>query len=163
MAMKPPNTFTDCQGRTWTVRCTLRTLRSVKLQHNIDLDRIATDADVLTALDAYQSLASILGTMLADDLQQAGLTQEAFEAALDGPALSAGLFAVVRSIRDFLPAGPSKVVAKLHDTMLEADRQRTVLADRLIDSGSLDKLVSDAIAKAEKDLDALLSPGEPSQ
>lgn len=162
MAMKPPNTFTDRDGRTWTVRCTLRTLRAVKESHGIDLDRIATDADVLTALDAYQSLAAILGTMLADDLQQAGLTQDAFETALDGPALSAGLFCVVRAVRDFLPAGPAKIVSKLHDTMLEADRQRTVLADRLIESGSLDKLVSQAIAKAETDLDTLIA-GESSR
>lgn len=163
MGPKPSPTFNDREGRTWSVRCTLRTLRAVKESHGIDLDRIATDADVLTALDSYQSLASILGTMLADDLQRAGLTQDDFEAALDGPALSAGLFCVVRAVRDFLPSGPARVVAKLHDTMMEADRQRTVLADRLIDSGSLDKLVSDAITKAEKDLDALLSSGEPSQ
>lgn len=157
MGPKPSPTFTDREGRTWSVRCTLKTLRAVKDAHGVDLSAIATDASVLTALDDFGKLAEILGTMLAEDLQRAGLTQSDFEAAMDGASLSAGLFCIVRSVRDFLPAGPSKVVGKLHDTMLEADRQRTVLADRLIESGSLDKLVSDAIKKAETDLDALLS------
>ncbi len=154
---KSTNEFKDRAGRSWSIKVDLGVLRAVKESHGIDLQRVATDPRVLEVIDDHCALAEILGIILAAQLELAGVTSEDFESALDGEALLAATLAIVRAIRDFLPATHAKLVTQLHKTMVVEMRKASERMDRLCSSSKMDELVDAKMKEFDDRLDAFLA------
>jgi hypothetical protein len=123
------NTFTDTQGRTWTVELDFSKLRKIKKHADLgNIEQIGrTWAEILS--DDQKALDVIwlaIGADIAEDEWLAGMNGDTLEAARD---------ALLAALMDFTPPSKQDMVkaaaAKVHQKYREAIQEATRLIETL--------------------------------
>lgn len=119
--MKPPRTFTDTAGHTWTVTVTDQGRRMLFGDGADVFDRVAYHdwQDICR-------LVAVLSACCKDEAQRAGITTKDFARRLTGSTLDAAAAALRWSIVDALPTGTAAKLQKVW--RLEAELARLVEA-----------------------------------
>lgn len=95
-------TFNDKTGREWSIDLSFGLWRKIKAEAGVDLLDVAMpDGKSLEQLARLEVLAEVLWHYCAEQAAAAGITKEQFWDALDGPAIHAGVLAIVKDLEDF--------------------------------------------------------------
>lgn len=129
-----PATFTDNMGRSWSLNPTMLDVRRLKAEFGVDPAAALLTGGGLAAFlfGDPEKLAAGLWLLVKDQATTAGVSEDDFFAAIDGPALeraaeamlaaSAGLFprsSAGQAVRDNLPAALAAIDAAVAKTVAE--------------------------------------------
>lgn len=118
--------FTDTQGRTWTVEINYTSLRRVKAAAGVDLTRLVDPkSDVISRLtgDPF-TLFDCLAAVLQPQLQQQGITVEQFGEALDEESAEKGAMALIDAVIDFFQEGKRMLLKRAFAKVKTAAQRR---------------------------------------
>jgi len=94
-------TFTDARGRTWPVQITVGTLRRGKAL-GVDLaGAVGPKGDFAKLFADPEAFVSLLLLLLGAELKAAGLGEDEFLEAVDGPTIERATLAFLEAVADF--------------------------------------------------------------
>ena len=128
-------TFTDRQGRSWTIEINYTTLRRVRAITGIDLTRIVDPkSNVMEQLtgDPFV-LFDCLVAILQPQLDERELTPEQFGEALDEESGDKASMALIEAIIDFFPEGKRMLLRRaLTKVLTAAERRQLATLDKAL-------------------------------
>ena len=136
-------TFTDLEGRAWTVQITINKVKAV---------RAALDVDLLEAAggNLFKELASD-PVKVADILyvlcqgQHEGVTDTDFGAALAGDVLDNAVNAFFEGLVDFFPERQRQILRTILDKVTDLENKAIEIVQKRANSPELDDLVAKTI------------------
>ncbi|NLG44791.1 MAG: hypothetical protein GX547_16235 [Phycisphaerae bacterium] len=94
--------FTDSTGRVWTLAVTIGAARHIKNAGIVDLlNPDANDPPLAQRLLNTETVIDLIWLLTADQIEKAGMSQDDFLRALDGPAALAAETALREALTDF--------------------------------------------------------------
>jgi hypothetical protein len=127
-------TFADRSGRVWQINTNLGLWKRIKAETGIDLLDIAThESESLRKLAQIENIGTVLWLYVEDQAKAAGVSRDAFWDDLNGPAITAGMYAIVEDLVVFTG---SPQMAALRVGMQEAEKQLKEVADKANDQDS---------------------------
>jgi len=155
------SSFTDQNGRQWTVSITVADVRRVRARLDVDLMEVLT-SDLLQRLTLDPvAFVDVLWVLVEPGVGET--TDEQFGQALAGDALQAATDAFLEALALFFP-GPKRAV--LLETIAKHKQYQAKaieLASSILKSPKMDQRMEAELAKTEEEIDKILStPGESS-
>ncbi len=144
-------TFTDTQGRSWSIAINFTSLCRVKDLTGVDLIKFVdvrseTFSEVVD--DAYL-LFDVLCAVVKPQMQQTGISIEEFGTALDETALESAVKTLIEGVIDFFRDEKRLILRKAFNKVMNAAEQRqTSVMDRArmeIDSPQFDQAIETAL------------------
>ena len=134
-------TFTDSQGRPWSLVITISTVRRVRELVGVDLMQIA-GGELLNRLSDPVTLVDVLWAVCKPQADVKGINSEAFGEAMLGDAIEAATNALLAELVSFFPS------------------QTRIMLQRILDAAKKQQALSVALVTAR--LDAMSNLGESS-
>ena len=140
------HTFTDTQGRIWTLAITIDTVKRVRALTGTDLLSVA-GGDLLERLSTDAVLlADILYAVVKPEADAKQVSDVDFGRALAGDVIGLATTALLEDIIDFFPAPKRALLAKALGKMNEVQDLALAAASRRLDAVVVDDLVNAAMA-----------------
>ena len=149
-------TFTDNQGREWSIAITVGSIKRVQDLLDVNLAEITGgDPPLLTRLEIdIVLLCDVIYAVVKPQADEAGVTDEQFGAALGGEAIRAAHGAFWEELADFFRSLSHTDQAKAIDKQLQLVRAVTDKAVQKIDELQIDDVVEQAFAESAGSLPA---------
>ena len=144
-------TFTDADGRQWSLRLTVDDIRRVR--DNCDVDLLDVGEGLLRQLADVVTLVDVLHCLLVVECEARQIDPVEFAGGLRGDALDDASRALMEALIDFFPSRRQPALRKLHEkaeALLTQMQTRTVA---LLDSDRFDQVVAAEFDAVEKDLE----------
>ncbi len=149
-------TFTDHQGRSWTIEINFTSLRRVKATTGVDLTRLVDPkSDVMGQLtgDPFV-LFDCLIALLQPQLDAKGLTAERFGESLDEESADNAVVALIEAAIDFFQAGKRMLLKRAFAKVTTAaQRRQTASLDqalRAVESPEFEQAIETALDAASR-------------
>ena len=162
--------FTDRQGRSWTIQINYTSLRRVRAVTGIDLTRIVDPkSNVMEQLtgDPFV-LFDCLVAILQPQLDERELTPEQFGEALDEESGDKASMALIEAIIDFFPEGKRMLLRRaLTKVLTAAERRQLATLDKAlqaVESPEFTQAIETALDEASRSTSgssAINSPASP--
>ena len=162
--------FTDRQGRSWTIEINYTTLRRVRAVTGIDLTRIVDPkSNVMEQLtgDPFV-LFDCLVAILQPQLDEQEVTAEQFGEALDEESGDKASMALIEAIIDFFPEGKRMLLRRaLTKVLTAAERRQLATLDKAlqaVESPEFTQAIETALDEASRSTSgssAMNSPASP--
>jgi len=142
-------TFTDNEGRSWTVEVNVAALKRVKGLAGVDLLEVLDGALIERLIRDPVLLCDALYAVCKPEADEKGVSDEDFGRAMAGDAIEHATAALLDEIVSFCPsprdrAALGRVLAATRTAM---DKARDLVEARL-DSGELEKAIDEALERA---------------
>lgn len=146
--------FKDNQGREWSVALDGWQINRLKNE----LGFVAVDFESIEkARTDYGLLANILFVLCESEAKERKVTDEDFGRSLFGQAMEDARDAYLKATIDFFPPSQQETLKTVLEKMASVQDQAVTLAKRKVNSLAMDEAIQREMAKAEKDIDALLA------
>ena len=148
--------FTDRQGRSWTIEINYTSLRRVKGATDVDLTKIVDPkSNVIGQLtDDPFVLFDCLVALLQPQLEAKGITPEQFGEALDEESGDNASMALLEAIIDFFPEGKRTLLRRAFVKVTSAfQRKQTASLDqalRAVESPEFQRSIETALDEASR-------------
>jgi len=138
-------TFTDTQGRTWTVTINVDAVRRVRSLLNVNildvvegplLERLVTDPVLL---------CDILFALCQPEAQSKNVSDEDFGRALGGDVLDGATTALLEELVDFFPSGKRGVFRKALEKLKQLEGLAIETATKRLESDELERKMRAAL------------------
>ena len=127
-------TFTDTQGRVWTLSITVDTIKRVRALTGIDLLAVA-GGDLLERLSSDPVLlADVLYAVVKPEADAKQISDADFGRALAGDAIGAATTALLNDLVDFFPAPRRTLLAKALHKLGEVQTAALAAATQRLDA-----------------------------
>jgi hypothetical protein len=139
------HTFTDTQGRIWTIAITIDTVKRVRALTGTDLLSVAS-GDLLERLSTDAVLlADVLYAVVKPEADAKQVNDADFGRALAGDAIGNATTALLEDIVDFFPAPKRALLAKALGKMNDVQSAALELASQRLDAVAVNDLVAAAM------------------
>jgi len=139
------HTFTDTQGRSWTVHVTVDTIKRVRALTGTDLLAVA-GGDLLERLSTDPVLlADVLYAVVKPEADAKQVSDADFGRALAGDAISSATTAMLQDLVDFFPAPKRALLAKALGKLTEFQSAMLAAASARVDALDATSLVDQAL------------------
>lgn len=149
-------TFTDRQGRSWTIEINYTSLRRVKAATGVDLTRLVDPkSDVMGQLtgDPFV-LFDCLVALLQPQLDDKGITAEQFGESLDEESADKAAVALIEAAIDFFQEGKRMLLKRAFAKVTSAaQRRQTASLDqalRAVESPEFEQAIETALDAASR-------------
>lgn len=149
-------TFTDRQGRSWTIEINYTSLRRVKAATGVDLTRLVDPkSDVMGQLtgDPFV-LFDCLVALLQPQLDDKGITAEQFGESLDEESADKAAVALIEAAIDFFQEGKRMLLKRAFAKVTTAaQRRQTASLDqalRAVESPEFEQAIETALDEASR-------------
>jgi|688.fasta_scaffold07497_19 hypothetical protein len=148
--------FKDTEGRDWSLRLDVATLRRVRDLTSVDLGKLFSDPQQLANLHADIILfVDVLFAIVKPTADARGVSDIQFGQSLAGDVLESAVLAFETSVVDFLPERDRRAVLRqLIDGNRAAQKQAVLRIQNAIRDGLIEQGISEQMAT----LDQMLSP-----
>lgn len=119
-------TFTDTNGRSWSVKFDGLLLKTLRDEHGINLGDLS-GADYARIETDAAALVEALVCLCAEEMKVAGLSPKQLAAALTGESLEAGLKAIWEAAKQFFPLGRLSGLQSNYKSQLELRQAMAML------------------------------------
>ena len=142
-------TFSDNQGRTWTVTINVECIKRVKTLLGVNLldaiegelvERLVTDPVLLC--DCVYAICK-------PEAEARGITDEDFGRAMAGDAIEHACTALLEELVDFFPEPKRRVLAKAIERLRQLEAKAIQLASARLDDPQWEAKIAEAIAEIE--------------
>ena len=154
--------FTDTEGRDWSLRLDVATLRRVRDLTSVDLGKLFSDPQQLANLHNDIILfVDVLFAIVKPTADARGVSDIQFGQSLAGDVLESAVLAFETSVVDFLPERDRRAVLRqLIDGNRAAQKQAVMRIQNAIRDGLIEQGISEQMATLDQMLAALgLPPG----
>jgi hypothetical protein len=140
-------TFSDTEGRKWTIDVTVATLARVRTLAEVNLlEAIESESKLLDSLSRDPvMLCNVLFAIVKPEADVRSVTDEQFGEALGGDALAEGTEALVQGIIDFFPKARRSLLQRAFDRAKQIVTKKEAMAE-----AQLEKVLDLAEASLEK-------------
>ena len=139
-------TFTDTQGRVWTIAVTVDAVKRVRALTGTDLLAVA-GGDLLERLSTDPVLlADVLYAVVKPEADAKQVTDADFGRALAGDAIGSATAALLGDIVDFFPAPKRRLLAKALGKLTEVQDLALAAASARVDALDAGSLVDQALS-----------------
>lgn len=145
--------FEDREGRTWSLRITVKDARRVQDETGIN---VLTMDGLQRVVDNPLELYEVLWVLCEDQADRAGVSPEEFGEAIDGEALSGATDALVEALENFIPPQKRRMMRALRGRAQEIDAEQTEEMVEAIENGEMDGMLREMFGSA-----SFGSPGSP--
>ncbi|GIX05053.1 MAG: hypothetical protein KatS3mg114_0922 [Planctomycetaceae bacterium] len=149
-------TFTDRQGRSWTIEINYTSLRRVKAATDVDLTRLVDPkSDVMGQLTGDPFiLFDCLVALLQPQLDDKGITAEQFGESLDEESADKAAVALIEAAIDFFQEGKRMLLKRAFAKVTTAaQRRQTASLDqamRAVESPEFEQAIETALDEASR-------------
>jgi len=142
-------TFSDNQGRTWTVTINVECIKRVKTLLGVNLldaiegelvERLVTDPVLLC--DCVYAICK-------PEAEARGITDEDFGRAMAGDAIEHACTALLEELVDFFPEPKRRVLAKAIERLRQLEAKAIQLASARLDDPQWEAKIAEAMAEIE--------------
>lgn len=146
MTTTPGTTFTDTQGRAWTIDVTVTALRRVNALVGVDLAQAFTKPAVLGELiDNPVALADVLYALCQPQAKERGVSDEQFGEGLAGDVINAATWALLEGLRSFQRSPAAReAIGRLMTAMKRQEQAR----EQRVREALTDEAIETAMSKA---------------
>ena len=150
--------FTDRQGRPWTLEINYTSLRRIKAATEIDLTRLVDpQSDVMGRLTSDPFLLfDCLIALLQPQLDEKGLTADQFGESLDEEAAERASIALIEATIDFFPERRRMLLKRAFAKVTTAaERRQTASLDqalRAVESPEFERVIETALDDASRSM-----------
>ena len=144
-------TFTDNEGRQWTVAVHIASVKRAKGLAGVDLMGALDSGLIERFIRDPVLLCDVIYAVCKPEADERGVSDEEFGRAMAGDAIEHATEALLEEIVSFSPNPRDRAVLGkvLKATQSAMDRARDLVETRL-DSGELDRAIDEALAEAER-------------
>jgi len=141
-------TFTDNQGKSWSIEITVATVKELKRDLEVDLMTIAEQGDDLLGKLASDPvlLVDALWVVCRDQAEADGIGDEAFAGRLGGDSLDEAIMALMEAIADFFPKARRQMLRKMLAKAREAESRLLDQINQKLDSEEMDAEIDRQLA-----------------
>jgi hypothetical protein len=110
------SSFKDTEGRIWTLRLTVASIRRIKDIAGVDLSVSAffSEGSLLAELSSdYLKVARVVYAAVAPEAEKRGISEEAFQDALSGDCIEQMSNAFLEALADFFPGLQGNVLRRV--------------------------------------------------
>ena len=141
-------TFTDTEGRSWTVQVTVDAIRRVRDLTGVNLAVEATGGDLFERLAADPVLlCDILYGLVKPEADKASVSDEDFGRAMAGDAIDCATEALLEELVAFFPQSQRQVLKKALAKLEKFEVRAVEFAMRRLDDPALDAKFEAALEK----------------
>lgn len=142
-------TFSDNQGRTWTVTINVECIKRVKTLLGVNLldaiegelvERLVTDPVLL---------CDCVYAVCKPEAEARGITDEDFGRAMAGDAIEHACTALLEELVDFFPEPKRRVLAKAIERLRQLEAKAIQLASARLDDPQWEAKIAEAMAEIE--------------
>lgn len=147
--------FKDTEGREWSVRIDVATIRRVREAVGIDLGNVYKDKESLSRLQNDVVLfCDVLFLICQPQAELRKVDAEAFGTALAGEAIGSACIAFQDALVEFLPPERRRLMRQLVDGQRASQAQAELRIQNAINKGMITNLIQEEMAA----LDRILLP-----
>ena len=126
--------FIDSKGESWDTRIDVSVIRRVRAEHGIDLSKIISSQEQLSALnDDVVLLVDVLYAVCKPAADSRKIDAEEFAMRLAGNAIESAVESLMLSIIDFFPQSRSKILRQIWDKTKEIQTQKLGQVQQAVD------------------------------
>ena len=126
--------FIDSKGESWDTRIDVSVIRRVRAEHGIDLSKIISSQEQLSALnDDVVLLVDVLYAVCKPVADSRKIDAEEFAMRLSGNAIESAVESLMLSIIDFFPQSRSKILRQIWDKTKEIQTQKLGQVQQAVD------------------------------
>ena len=126
--------FIDSKGESWDTRIDVSVIRRVRAEHGIDLSKIISSQEQLSALnDDIVLLVDVLYAVCKPVADSRKIDAEEFAMRLSGNAIESAVESLMLSIIDFFPQSRSKILRQIWDKTKEIQTQKLGQVQQAVD------------------------------
>ena len=143
--------FSDSQGRNWSIDINVDTLRRVKSQTDVDLTKLvdARNETFQNVVQDYFLMFDLLHALVEPQFSKHGITGKEFGVALDEASLESAVRALIEAVIDFFREEKRLVLRKAFTKVMGAAERHQAeaieKANKELDSPQFDQAVENAI------------------
>lgn len=152
--------FKDLEGRDWSLRLDVATLRRVRDLTTVDLGKLFADPRQLAALhDDIILFVDVLYAIVKPAADARGVSDVQFGESLAGDVLETAVLAFECAVIDFLPERDRRAILR---QLIDGNRAAQKQAVLRVQNAIRDGMIEQGIAEQMASLDRMLAPGKPS-
>jgi len=152
----------DATGREWSTRITVNTISHVKETSGVLLTDLV-DGNLFEQLSSdIILLCSVICRICEPQWTQREMTASDFGELLVGDAIDEAYRSFVEDLIAFFPKGRREVAAKIAKATRTFEAEKYKLIETRMDNGMVEKLLKQAVEKANAEIDLIMAAGEPS-
>lgn len=126
--------FIDSKGESWDTRIDVSVIRRVRAEHGIDLSKVMSSQEQLSALnDDIVLLVDVLFSICKPTADNRKIDAEEFAMRLSGNAIESAIESLMLSIIDFFPQSRSKILRQIWDKNKELKTQQLGQIQQTVD------------------------------
>jgi len=126
--------FIDSKGESWDTRIDVSVIRRVRAEHGIDLSKIISSQEQLSALnDDVVLLVDVLYAVCKPTAETRKIDAEEFAMRLAGNAIESAVESLMLSIIDFFPQSRGKILRQIWDKTKEIQAQKLGQVQQAVD------------------------------
>ena len=126
--------FIDSKGESWDTRIDVSVIRRVRAEHGIDLSKVISSQEQLSALnDDIVLLVDVLYAVCKPVADGRKIDAEEFAMRLSGNAIESAVESLMLSIIDFFPQSRSKILRQIWDKTKEIQTQKLGQVQQAVD------------------------------
>jgi hypothetical protein len=160
-------TFTDRQGRSWTIEVNYTSLRRVKATAGVDLTKLVDpQADIVGQLTSDPFiLFDCLVAILQPQLDERGLTAEQFGESLDEESADKAAVALIEAAIDFFQEAKRMLLKRAFAKVTNAaERRQTASLEqalRAVESPEFERAIETALDEASRSMSGSSATNSP--
>ena len=147
-------TFKDCEGKNWTVKITVETIRQVRDALGVNLLDVVSQKREDHLIDRLASdpvlLVDVLYVVCKEEADKAQIDSRAFGARLAGDAVADATNALLGSLSDFFPAQRGKVLRRVLGKVGEVRDATLALAEKQLEAIKPEEIAAKLLESAGK-------------
>ena len=150
--------FIDSKGESWDTRIDVSVIRRVRAEHGIDLSKIISSQEQLSALnDDVVLLVDVLYAVCKPTAETRKIDAEEFAMRLAGNAIESAVESLMLSIIDFFPQSRGKILRQIWDKNKELKTEQLNQVQQAVD-----QWISTSLSTPTPDMPSATQPEKPS-
>ncbi|QDV66259.1 hypothetical protein [Crateriforma conspicua] len=146
--------FKDEQNQEWHLKATVTAFERIRDEADIDMLSLIDDRAVLERITNHPpTFVAVLHAWLMPQLNQRGVTPEAFAELLYGPTMQYAMEAAMKEVPQFFPLHRQPIVMAMIGKYLAAERKAADNAIEKLNDPQTDAMVDQVIARANRQAD----------
>ena len=150
--------FVDSQGRSWTIRVDVNSIRRVREATGVDFGKVLIDKTIMSDLsqDACK-LVDVIYILVRPQCESQNVDAESFGAAMVGDPIDAACEALLDAIMDFFPSSRRMPLKAAVEASKRGQKLAMEKLDEAISKGLMDRQINKDIKAMEERLAKALS------
>ena len=140
--------FTDNQARSWTVTINVAALKRVRTLLDVDLLEVFGGQLLEKLVSDPVMLCDVIYALCKPDADARSVSDEDFGRSMGGDSIETGTMALLEELADFFPTRRRTLLQKALQAMKRMDEIALDMAQKRLESGEMEKHLSEALSKA---------------